>query len=96
MLLGHGYDYKFIMDNALNSLITVGSIELFLCVHLILLNNRKWDSYALGCYALTAWPCRMLFARKGGSSQVYYELCVGLSINGRLNRIIPLCSPLFR
>ena len=27
------YDYKFIMVYALDSLITVGSIELFRCVH---------------------------------------------------------------
>ena len=73
------YDNKFIMDNALDSLITVGSIELFRCVHRILLNNIKMDSCALGCYALTAWPCRMLINRKGGSSQLVPE--PGLSMN---------------
>ena len=29
------------MDNALDSLVTVGSVELFRCVHRILLNNIK-------------------------------------------------------
>ena len=35
------YDYKFIMVYASDSLITVGLIELFRCVHRILLNNIK-------------------------------------------------------
>ena len=83
------------MDNALDSLITVSSIELFRCVHRILLNNIKLDSCALGGYALTAWPWRMLFARKGGSLHIhtihkqhkYINTCINLTYIPYLNNI---------
>ena len=79
MYLGYGYDYKFIMDNALNSLITVGSIELFRCFHRILLNNLKIGLMRVRMLRPDGLALQYVFARKSGSSQLVLE--PGLSMN---------------